>query len=116
MACGSGRVLADLVSARTPGIDVAGLGTGPLRLMRPAKARIDLAAVRHNLREARRRGGGAKVAAIVKADAYGHGAARVLPALAEADMLGVACIEEALALREAGADTADPAHGGRVRG
>ena len=72
--------------------------------MRPAKARIDLAALRHNLREARRRGGGAKVAAIVKADAYGHGAARVLPALAEADMLGVACIEEALALREAGAD------------
>jgi alanine racemase len=60
--------------------------------------------LRHNLREARRRGGDAKVAAIVKADAYGHGAARVLPALAEADMLGVACIEEALALREAGAD------------
>ena len=71
--------------------------------MRPAKAVIDLAALRHNLREARRRAGGARVAAIVKADAYGHGAARVLPALAEADMLGVACIEEALALREAGA-------------
>lgn len=71
--------------------------------MRPAKAIIDLAALRHNLREARRRAGRAKVAAIVKADAYGHGAARVLPALAEADMLGVACIEEALALREAGA-------------
>jgi alanine racemase len=34
---------------------------------------------------------------------YGHGAARLLPALTEADMLGVACIEEALALREAGA-------------
>ena len=71
--------------------------------MRPAKATIDLSALRHNLREARRRGAGAKVAAIVKADAYGHGAARVLPALAEADMLGVACIEEALVLREAGA-------------
>ena len=71
--------------------------------MRPAKATIDLAALRHNLREARRRGAGAKVAAIVKGNAYGHGAARVLPALAEADMLGVACIEEALGLREAGA-------------
>ena len=71
--------------------------------MRPAKALIDLGALRHNLREARRRAGGARVAAIVKANAYGHGAARVLPALAEADMLGVACIEEALALREAGA-------------
>ena len=71
--------------------------------MRPAKALIDLGALRHNLREARRRTGGAKVAAIVKANAYGHGAARVLPALVEADMLGVACIEEALALREDGA-------------
>ncbi len=71
--------------------------------MRPALATIDLGALRHNLREARRRGAGAKVAAIVKANAYGHGATRVLPALAEADMLGVACIEEALALREAGA-------------
>ena len=71
--------------------------------MRPAKALVDLGALRHNLREARRRAGGAKVAAIVKANAYGHGAARVLPALVEADMLGVACIEEALALREAGA-------------
>ena len=41
--------------------------------------------------------------AVVKANGYGHGAARLLPALAAADMLGVACIEEALALREAGA-------------
>ncbi|MGE3743301.1 MAG: alanine racemase, partial [Geminicoccaceae bacterium] len=49
--------------------------------MRPAKAIIDLAALRHNLRAARARAGGARVAAIVKADAYGHGAARVLPAL-----------------------------------
>ena len=40
---------------------------------------------------------------MVKANGYGHGAARLLPALADADMLGVACIEEALALREAGA-------------
>ena len=59
--------------------------------------------MRHNLREARRRGAGARVVAVVKANGYGHGAARLLPALAEADMLGVACIEEALVLREAGA-------------
>jgi alanine racemase len=43
------------------------------------------------------------VVAVVKANGYGHGAARLLPALGEADMLGVACIEEALGLREAGA-------------
>jgi alanine racemase len=71
--------------------------------MRPAHAIIDLQALRHNLREARRRADGARVVAVVKANAYGHGADRILPALAEADMLGVACIEEALTLRDAGA-------------
>lgn len=71
--------------------------------MRPATAVIDLAALRHNLGLARRRAGGARVVAVVKANGYGHGAARLVPALTAADMLGVACIEEALALREAGA-------------
>ena len=71
--------------------------------MRAATATIDLAALRHNLAMARARGAGAKVVAVVKANGYGHGAARLLPALTGADMLGVACIEEALALREAGA-------------
>jgi alanine racemase len=71
--------------------------------MRPATAVIDLAALRHNLAVARQRADGARAVAVVKANGYGHGAARLLPALAEADMLGVACIEEALALREAGA-------------
>lgn len=71
--------------------------------MRAATATLDLAALRHNLGVARRRGAGAGVVAVVKANGYGHGADRLLPALADADMLGVACIEEALALREAGA-------------
>ena len=71
--------------------------------MRAATATIDLGALRHNLGVARDRGAGAKVVAVVKANGYGHGAARLLPALTGADMLGVACIEEALALREAGA-------------
>ncbi len=71
--------------------------------MRPATAVIDLAAIRHNLARAKDLAGGARVVAVVKANAYGHGAARVLPALGGADMLGVACVEEALALREAGA-------------
>jgi alanine racemase len=71
--------------------------------MRPATAVIDPAAIRHNLSEAKRRAAGARVVAVVKANGYGHGAARLLPALRAADMLGVACIEEALALREAGA-------------
>ena len=70
--------------------------------MRPAHALIDLGALRHNYRLARRIAGG-KALAIVKADAYGHGAVRCAQALeGEADGFGVACIEEALELRQAG--------------
>ena len=70
--------------------------------MRPARALIDLDALRHNYRLARELGGH-KALAVVKADAYGHGAVRCARALdAEADGFGVACIEEALELREAG--------------
>lgn len=71
--------------------------------MRPALATIDLAALRHNLRRVRQLAPHSRVVAVVKANGYGHGAARLLPALADADMLGVACSEEALVLREAGA-------------
>ncbi|SFB38630.1 alanine racemase [Azotobacter beijerinckii] len=70
--------------------------------MRPARALIDLAALRHNYRLARELGG-ARALAVVKADAYGHGAVRCAQALeAEVDGFAVACIEEALELREAG--------------
>lgn len=71
--------------------------------MRPATVTIDLAALRHNLARVRELAPRSRVVAVVKANGYGHGAARVLPALAGAEMLGVACIEEALALRDAGA-------------
>ena len=70
--------------------------------MRPAAASIDLDAFVHNYRLARRLGGG-RALAVVKADAYGHGAVQCARALdGEADGFGVACIEEALELREAG--------------
>ena len=70
--------------------------------MRPARALIDLQALRHNYRLARELSG-AKALAVVKADAYGHGAVRCAVALeAEADGFAVACIEEALELRAAG--------------
>lgn len=71
--------------------------------MRAATIVIDLAALRHNLSEVRRRVGRSKIVAVVKADAYGHRAVLCLPALAEVDRLAVASIEEALALRVAGA-------------
>ena len=70
--------------------------------MRPAHAVIDLQALRHNYQLARQLGGG-KALAVVKADAYGHGAVRCAQALADiADGFAVACIEEALELRQAG--------------
>lgn len=70
--------------------------------MRPARALIDLQALRHNYRLAREVAG-AKALAVVKADAYGHGAVRCAQALeGEADGFAVACIEEALQLRAAG--------------
>ena len=70
--------------------------------MRPARALIDLAALRHNYRLARQLHGG-RALAVVKANAYGHGAVRCAQALAdEADGFAVAFIEEALELRAVG--------------
>jgi len=70
--------------------------------MRPARALIDLAALRHNYQLARTRHGG-RALAVVKANAYGHGAVRCAHALAGlADGFAVAFLEEALELRAAG--------------
>ncbi|POA51569.1 MULTISPECIES: alanine racemase [unclassified Pseudomonas] len=70
--------------------------------MRPARALIDLQALRHNYQLAREVSG-ARALAVIKADAYGHGAVRCAQALEDcADGFAVACIEEALELRAAG--------------
>jgi alanine racemase len=66
------------------------------------RAIIDSHALRHNLRVIRSRAEGARVIAVVKANAYGHGLAGTALALDEADALAVARLEEALALRAAG--------------
>ena len=66
-------------------------------------AEIDRSALRHNLDVVRERTGGAEVLAVVKANAYGHGLVGVAEALAdEVQLFGVANLEEALALRNAG--------------
>lgn len=70
--------------------------------MRPTQVLIDLTALRHNLQQVRQSAPGCKVIAAVKADAYGHGLARVAHTLNDADGFGVAAIEEALQLRQAG--------------
>lgn len=72
-------------------------------MARPALARIFPAAFRHNYLYARSLAPDARALAVVKANAYGHGAVPMARAVADvADAYGVACIEEALELREAG--------------
>jgi alanine racemase len=66
------------------------------------RALIDSHALRHNLRVIRARAPGARVIAVVKANAYGHGLVGTALALGDADALAVARLEEALALRRAG--------------
>src|SRR5690606_36193269 len=67
-------------------------------------ARIRLSALGHNLRVARARAPGAKVAAVVKANAYGHGLIPVAEALREADLFAVTDMNEAQRLVTAGLD------------
>ncbi|STZ76134.1 alanine racemase [Bergeriella denitrificans] len=72
--------------------------------MRPLNARIRLDHLRHNYQTLKRIHGG-KLLAVVKADAYGHGAVRCAHALADlADGFAVASPDEAVALRESGID------------
>src|SRR3954471_10612801 len=66
-----------------------------------ARLTVRLSAIAANYRTYLRLAGPQAVAAVVKADAYGLGAARVVPALADAgcDSFFVARLEEAIALR-----------------
>ncbi len=63
---------------------------------------IDLDALASNMREVKYMAGKARVCAVIKADGYGHGAARVAPTLLEngADMFAVATVDEAFEIRE----------------
>ena len=72
------------------------------RPYRNVNIRIDLASIRHNLQCVRKLAPKSKVMAVVKSDAYGHGIAKVLPALDDADAFAVATVEEAMALRDTG--------------
>jgi alanine racemase len=69
-----------------------------------AEVVVDLGAIAHNVRVLREHAGAAAVMVVVKADGYGHGATPVArTALAAgASELGVATVEEALALRKDG--------------
>jgi len=71
-------------------------------MTRPARVVIQLPSLQHNLSRVRQLAPRSRIMAIVKADAYGHGLVRTATALPGADAFGVACLEEAIQLREAG--------------
>jgi alanine racemase len=73
---------------------------------RPTFVSINLSQLEQNLTNIREHVQPAKVMAVVKANAYGHGVDEVAPYLApHADYLGVALVEEAIHLRQIGVNT-----------
>jgi alanine racemase len=81
--------------------------TLPLALHRPTWAEIDLDVIAANLAVVRQRLGATEVLAVVKADAYGHGAVPVARRLEREGVawLGVALPEEGVEIRRAGVAT-----------
>ena len=76
-----------------------------IKYQRPTCAEIDIRALVHNLNEAKRLAGSkSQILAVVKADAYGHGAVAISEALVRNGIqyLGTALVEEAIELRDAG--------------
>jgi alanine racemase len=72
-------------------------------MARHTQAKLDLDALRHNVGVARHLAPHSRMMAVVKANAYGHGAVTIAGALQTlVDALAVACIEEAVELRYAG--------------
>lgn len=72
-------------------------------MSRPAKVIIDLSALQHNLHIAQQCQSGRNIVAVLKANAYGHGAIEVAQSLqAHVSKFAVSSIEEAIQLREAG--------------
>ena len=69
---------------------------------RPITATIHLSAIKHNYDIARQHGGSAKVWAVVKANAYGHGLAFAMRALQGADGLALVEVDGAIKIRESG--------------
>lgn len=71
-------------------------------MSRPTLAQIDTEAIRNNLRIVKTLCPQSRVMAVVKADAYGHGAVCVAKALTDADAFAVTSVDEAVPLRQAG--------------
>lgn len=69
--------------------------------MRQTDVTIDLTALAHNVQRVKDFAPTTNIMAMVKANAYGHGAIGCLPALKNVNALGVACLDEALELQNA---------------
>lgn len=94
-----------MADASLPINQPAGVASGPLPIHRPTWLEIDLDAIRNNARLLRQMVGPERTLfAVVKANAYGHGATLVAPAAlaAGADRLAVAAVNEGVELRTAG--------------
>ncbi|HHF7346250.1 TPA: alanine racemase [Legionella feeleii] len=72
-------------------------------MTRPTRVQIDSTALIHNLNQVKHHAPNAKVIAMVKANAYGCGIPAVVPVLeGQVHAFGVACLEEAMAIRALG--------------
>lgn len=75
-------------------------------MSRPTRLVIEPSALLHNLSQIKHLAPGKKIIAMVKANAYGCGVKEVTPVLdGRIDAFGVACLEEALAIRALGVET-----------
>ncbi|MFT4021249.1 MAG: alanine racemase, partial [Acinetobacter sp.] len=70
--------------------------------MRQTTITINQEALRYNFNRVKQLAPKAKIISMVKANAYGHGVENCLSALAQTDAFGVACLEEALEIRQLG--------------
>ncbi|MCK4870722.1 MAG: alanine racemase [Gammaproteobacteria bacterium] len=68
-----------------------------------SRAIVNLKNLQHNLSRVRELSPDSKILAMIKSDGYGHGFVHILNALDAADGFGVASIDEAMRLKEAGA-------------
>ncbi|ASQ46468.1 alanine racemase [Legionella clemsonensis] len=72
-------------------------------MARPTRVQIDATALLHNLNFIKRRAPNSEIIAMVKANAYGCGLSSVAPVLeGRVRAFGVACLEEAMAIRDLG--------------
>lgn len=74
-------------------------------MSRGAIAYIDQQALQQNMQRVKQLAPNAAILAMIKSNGYGHGLNTVAAQLKNADALGVACLEEAMQLREAGITT-----------